>query len=47
MVGTLILVGREKWTPKRVKEALEAKDRRVGGTRAPAEGLYFTSVFYE
>ncbi len=47
MVGTLVLVGRGKWTPQRVKDALEAKDRRAGGTRAPAEGLYFTSVLYE
>ncbi len=46
MVGTLVLVGRDKWPIARVKTALEAQDRRAGGTRAPAEGLYFKKVYY-
>lgn len=41
MVGTLILVGRNKWSIQQVKEALEAKDRTRGGPTAPPQGLYF------
>ena len=46
MVGTLILVGRGKWKPGRVAEALAALDRAAGGPTAPADGLYLTGVDY-
>jgi tRNA pseudouridine38-40 synthase len=46
MVGTLILVGRGKWKPGQVAEALAALDRSAGGPTAPAEGLYLTGVDY-
>jgi len=46
MVGTLKLVGEGKWTPERVKQALEARDRAAAGPTAPPEGLYFTEVKY-
>ncbi len=46
MVGTLKLVGTEKWTPLDVKNALEKKDRRAGGPTAPAHGLYFIEASY-
>lgn len=46
MAGTLVLVGRGKWKPVQVKEALEARDRRASGPNAPAEGLYFWKVEY-
>ncbi len=46
MVGTLKLVGAGKWSPAHVKRALEARDRRVGGPTAPAQGLCLVDVIY-
>lgn len=47
MVGTLKRVGEGMWTPQKVKEILEAKDRRRAGPTAPACGLYLTEIGYE
>jgi tRNA pseudouridine38-40 synthase len=47
IVGTLKLVGQGKWSPDRVKRALEARDRRVGGPTAPAQGLCLVAVTYQ
>ncbi|AQT04411.1 tRNA pseudouridine(38-40) synthase TruA [Acetobacter persici] len=46
MVGTLILVGRERWSPERITTALEARSRTAGGPTAPPTGLYLTGVGY-
>lgn len=46
IVGSLILVGEGKWEPIKMKEALEAVDRRAAGPTAPAHGLYFVRVDY-
>lgn len=46
MVGTLSLVGEGKWQPEDVKTALEARDRKMGGPTAPADGLYLVRVDY-
>lgn len=46
MVGTLILVGRGKWRPRQVAEALAAKDRAAAGPTAPPDGLYLVGVDY-
>lgn len=46
MVGCLALVGRGKWTPDDVTEALEAKDRDALGLNAPPDGLYFVEAVY-
>jgi tRNA pseudouridine38-40 synthase len=46
MVGTLILVGRGKWMPERVAEALAARDRSAAGPTAPPDGLYLVGVDY-
>ena len=46
MVGTLELVGAGKWSPERVRAALEARNRRHGGPTAPPDGLYFAGVSY-
>lgn len=46
MVGTLTQVALGKWTPERVKEALDARDRRAAGVMAPAHGLYLMKVDY-
>lgn len=46
MVGTLKLVGEEKWRPEAVKAALEARSRAAAGPTAPPEGLCLQSVEY-
>lgn len=46
-VGTLERVGAGSWTPERVKEALEAKDRAACGPVCPGQGLYLAHVKYE
>ncbi len=46
MVGSLKLVGAGKWRVQRMREALEACDRRAGGPTAPPEGLYLVEVVY-
>lgn len=47
MMGTLSEVGRGKWSPEDVRDALEARDRKRCGPVAPSDGLYLTDVFYE
>jgi tRNA pseudouridine38-40 synthase len=46
MVGTLILVGRGKWRPEQVAEALAARTRAAAGPTAPPDGLYLVGVDY-
>jgi len=46
MVGSLKLVGLGKWRASRMREALDARDRRAGGPTAPPEGLYLVEVIY-
>jgi tRNA pseudouridine38-40 synthase len=46
MVGTLKLVGEEKWRPDDVAAALAARDRARCGPVAPASGLYLERVDY-
>ncbi|WP_037501852.1 tRNA pseudouridine(38-40) synthase TruA [Sphingomonas jaspsi] len=46
MVGCLGLVGRGRWSPDDVRDALEAKDRQRLGLNAPPEGLYFVEAIY-
>lgn len=46
MVGTLSLVGRGKWRPRQVAQALAARDRAAAGPTAPPEGLYLVRVVY-
>lgn len=46
IVGTLERVGAGAWSPDRVKEALEAKDRAACGPVCPPQGLYLTGVSY-
>jgi len=46
MVGAMVQVGIGKWTPDRMREALEARDRVAGGPTAPAHALYFMKVDY-
>ncbi|MGC6517406.1 MAG: tRNA pseudouridine(38-40) synthase TruA [Candidatus Puniceispirillaceae bacterium] len=46
ITGTLAQVGRGKWQPDDVKEALEAKDRRKAGPAAPPHGLYLSQICF-
>jgi tRNA pseudouridine38-40 synthase len=45
-VGSLVLVGKGKWTEKSIQVALDSKDRRSGGPTAPPHGLYLDHVIY-
>lgn len=47
MVGTLKRVGEGVWSPQKVQEILEARDRRCAGPTAPACGLYLTEVRFK
>lgn len=47
IVGTLIRVGRGFYEPERVKEILEAKDRKAAGVTAPAHGLFLMEINYK
>lgn len=47
IVGTIIEVGRGKFTHDEFVEILQAKDRRLAGIKAPARGLCLTKVKYE
>jgi tRNA pseudouridine38-40 synthase len=46
MVGSLKLVGEEKWTRRDLEQALAARNREACGPVAPASGLYLASVKY-
>jgi tRNA pseudouridine38-40 synthase len=46
MVGSLVEVGRGRWSPDDLAAALEARDRSRCGPVAPAQGLYLTEVIY-
>lgn len=46
IVGTLIRVGRGFYGPEKVKEILEAKDRKAAGVTAPAHGLMLKEIQY-
>lgn len=46
IVGTLIRVGRGFYEPEKVKEILEAKDRKAAGVTAPAHGLVLKEIQY-
>lgn len=47
IAGTLIRVGRGFYTPGKVKEILEARQRTEAGVTAPPEGLTLVRISYE
>jgi tRNA pseudouridine38-40 synthase len=44
IVGTLVAVGRGRWTADDVRRILETGDRTLAGDTAPAQGLYLVDV---
>ena len=46
LVGTVLDVGRGRFTPARVDEVIVSKDRGVAGATAPARGLWLWHVDY-
>ncbi|PBQ31742.1 tRNA pseudouridine(38-40) synthase TruA [Sphingobacteriaceae bacterium] len=46
IVGTLVMVGKNKITISDFKKIIEAKDRRVAGNNAPANALFLTGIKY-
>tara|TARA_Y100000590_G_scaffold140605_2_gene161355 strand:+ start:13706 stop:14497 length:792 start_codon:yes stop_codon:yes gene_type:complete len=46
IVGTLLQVGLKKIPPKKVKEILEAKDRKLAGKTSSPKGLHFIGTKY-
>jgi len=46
IVGTLVEVGTGRWPPEKIKQILEAKDRKAAGPIAPAAGLCLMWIKY-
>ncbi len=46
LMGTLVQVGRKQIPARQVKTILEARNRRVAGPTAPAQGLCLVKVLY-
>jgi tRNA pseudouridine38-40 synthase len=46
IVGTLVEIGRGGISPDRLKDILEAKDRKLAGQTAPARGLFLERIVY-
>ena len=47
IMGTLVDVAFGKFTPDDIEKITEAKDRKMAGTTAPAQGLYLNKVVYK
>lgn len=47
IVGTLLEVGRGRWTPQDFKNILEARNRKLAGPTAPPQGLFLVKVHYK
>jgi tRNA pseudouridine38-40 synthase len=46
LVGTLVEVGAGRWTPEKMPEIIEARDRTAAGPLAPAQGLCLMWIKY-
>ena len=44
IMGTLVHVGRGRWTPLELRQILETGTRRHAGDTAPAQGLYLVEI---
>ncbi len=46
IVGTSLMLQKKGENPSKIKEIMDAKDRKVAGPPAPAQGLYLMRVYY-
>lgn len=46
IVGTLVEMNQEGESPTRIRDIIEATDRRKAGPTAPPQGLYLSKVYY-
>ncbi len=46
IVGSLLYIGDGRWDPNYMVEILDARDRKVAGPTAPADGLFLSHVDY-
>lgn len=46
ITGSLVMVGLGKWPEDRVRQVIEAEDRRQAGPTAPPQGLFLVRVRY-
>jgi tRNA pseudouridine38-40 synthase len=46
MVGSLMLVGKGRWRPERMAQALLARNRTAAGPTAPPDGLCLIEIRY-
>lgn len=46
VVGSLLEVGRGRWSVDQFQTVIASKDRRKAGTSVPPEGLYLTKISY-
>ena len=46
IVGTLVMVGKNKITVEDFRKIIEAKDRKVAGNNAPANALFLVGIKY-
>lgn len=46
IVGTIVEVGKGRFSPEMIKGILNAKDRRLAGPTAPSKGLFLERVIY-
>jgi tRNA pseudouridine38-40 synthase len=46
IVGSLVLVGRGEQPPEWLRDVLAARDRKLAGPTAPAQGLLLLHVSY-
>lgn len=47
MVGTMVDIGRGRFEPKIIKDAIESGQRSILGPTAPPSGLYLVEVYYD
>jgi tRNA pseudouridine38-40 synthase len=46
IVGTLVEIGRGRWTPRRIDDIIASRDRDLAGATAPPDGLTLMCVHY-
>jgi len=46
IVGSLVMVGTERWDAEMMHRVLQARNRSIAAATAPAHGLYFTDAVY-